>query len=99
MNAVGPVHVSEAGRTEHHRVARGLASVGMRRRVGVVIGLDLDDHSAGAIEQKHRADQVGRDLMHRAVEERAGQFTGHAITYRELGVKGEGIAHTRLPDS
>ena len=32
-----------AGRAEHHRVALGLPAEAVRGRVGVVIGLDLDD--------------------------------------------------------
>ena len=45
----------------------------MRRRIGVVIGLDLDDAAAGAFEQQRRADQIGRDLMHAAFEKVAVQ--------------------------
>ena len=36
-----------------------------------MIGLDLDDDAADAVDQQRRADQVGRDLMHAAGEERA----------------------------
>ena len=43
MDAVGAVDIDIAGRAEHHRVARRAAAIGMRRRIGVVIGLDLDD--------------------------------------------------------
>jgi hypothetical protein len=43
----------------------------MRRRLGMVIGLELDDHAADAVEQKRCADEVGRDLMHAAREKAA----------------------------
>ena len=51
MDAVGTVDVRIPGRAEHHGVALGAANVGMRRRIGVVIGLDLDDHAADAIDE------------------------------------------------
>ncbi len=59
MNAVGAVDIGIAGRTEHHGVARGASAEAMRRGFGVVIGLDLDDDAADAIEQQRRADQSG----------------------------------------
>ena len=45
----------------------------MRGRVGVVIGLDLDDAAADAINQKARSDQFGRHLMDAAGEEAAAE--------------------------
>jgi hypothetical protein len=42
-------------------------------RIGVVIGLKLDDNAADAVHQQRRADQVGRDLMHAAGEKGAFQ--------------------------
>ena len=50
----------------------------MRGRLGVMIGLDLDDDAADAVDQQRRADQVGRDLMHAAVEKRAFQRLAEA---------------------
>jgi hypothetical protein len=41
----------------------------VRRRIGVVIGLDLDDAAADAVEQKGRADQIGRHRVHAARKE------------------------------
>ena len=63
----------------------------MRRRVGVVIGLDLDDDAADALEQQRRADQFGRDLVDAAVEEALAQpgGIGSAST-----VTRQGIAYT-----
>ena len=40
----------------------------MRRRLGVMVGLDLDNDAADAVDQKRRADQVGRDLVHATVK-------------------------------
>ena len=51
----------------------------MRRRVGVVIGLDLDDPAADAVDQQRRADQFGRDLMDAAGEERALEACGDGM--------------------
>ena len=50
----------------------------MRGRIGVVIGLDLDNDAADAIDQQRRPDQVGRDLMHAAVKKRAFQRLAEA---------------------
>src|SRR5262249_11463122 len=38
-------------------------------RILLVVRLDLDDHSAYAVEEQRRADQLGCDLVHRAREE------------------------------
>ena len=49
----------------------------MRRRVGVMIGLDLDNEATHAVHEQCRADQIGRDLMHAAGEEGTfEQFAG-----------------------
>jgi hypothetical protein len=42
----------------------------------VVIGLDLDNAAADAVEQKGRADQVGRDRMH-AARKKTWSDAGH----------------------
>ena len=62
MDAVGTIDVGEAGRAEHHHVARRRPAERMRGRIGVMISLDLDDDAADAVDQKRRADQIGRDL-------------------------------------
>ena len=41
----------------------------MRRRVFGVVGLDLDDRAADAVDEQCRADQGGRDLVDAAREE------------------------------
>ena len=76
MDAVGAVDVGVAGGAEHHGIPLGLPCVGMGGRVGVVIGLDLDDHAAGAINQQSRPDQLGRDLKNRPVEKASPQLGG-----------------------
>ena len=48
------------------------AAKAVRRRIGLVIGLDLDDAAADAVDQQRGSDQVGRDLMHAAVEKGPG---------------------------
>ena len=62
MDAVGAIDIGKARRPEHHAVARRRPAKRMRGRLGVVIGLDLDDDAADAVDQQRRADQVGRDL-------------------------------------
>ena len=68
VDTVGSVDVGVAGRAEHHGVALGSAVIGVRRRVGVVIGLELDDDAADATDEQRRTDELGRDLVHGAVE-------------------------------
>ena len=69
MDAVGAVHIGEAGRAEHDGIALGLPAEAVRGRVGVVIGLDLDDAPADAVEAEPGADQVGRDGVNAARKE------------------------------
>ena len=76
MDAVGAVDIGIAGGAEHHGIALGLPGVAVGGRIGVVIGLDLDDHAAGAINQQSRPDQLGRDLQNRPVEKASPQLGG-----------------------
>ena len=85
MDAVGAVDIGVSGRPEHHRIALGRPAKAVRRRIGVVIGLDLDDHAADALEQERRAHELGRDLVHAAGEEVAADR-------RNLGIEGGTIA-------
>jgi hypothetical protein len=52
----------------------------MRRRLALMIGLDLDNDAADAVDQQRRPDQVGRHLKDVASEEgtlqRPAQFWG-----------------------
>ena len=73
VDAVGAVDIGKAGRAEHDLVPRRRAVVGVRRRLGMMIGLDLDDDPADAVDQHGRTDQVGRDLVDAAVEKAALQ--------------------------
>ena len=66
MDAVGPVHVRRARAAEEHVRARGQADMGVARRLGLVVGLGLDDHAGAAPVRERAADQVARDLDHRA---------------------------------
>ena len=68
MDAVRAIDVSETRRTEHHPVAWCRPAKRMRRRIGVMVGLDLDNEAADPVHQQRGADQVGRDLMHAARE-------------------------------
>ena len=75
MDAVRAVDVRVAGRAEHRRVARGLSAVAVRGGILVVVGLDLDDAPADAVDEQRRADELGRDLVHAAREEALRSFT------------------------
>ena len=77
MHAVRAVDVGVAGRTEHHAVALGLPAERMRGRIGVVVGLDLDDDAADALEQERRADEIGGDRVHAAGKETSAEQLGH----------------------
>src|ERR1700732_3914840 len=88
MDAVGAIDVSEAGWAKHHSVARCGTPNRVRRRLGVMIGLDLDDDAADAVHQQGGADQVGRDLMHAASKESTFElFTGRG--------RGSVLGHSR----
>jgi hypothetical protein len=76
MDAVGTVDVGVTGRAEHHGIARGPPAKTVRGRFGVVIGLDLDDHPTHAVEEERRTDQVGRDPVNAASEERGVEWAG-----------------------
>ena len=60
-----------AGRAEH-RALRACGRGSRGRRVVAVVGLDLDDRAADAVDEQRRADQLGRDLVDAAGEERRG---------------------------
>jgi hypothetical protein len=45
----------------------------MRSRFGVMIGFDLDNDAANAVDQQRRPDQVRRHLMDAAAKERTLQ--------------------------
>ena len=83
MDAVGAVDIGIAGRAEHDGIARGRPAKRVRRRIGVVIGLDLDDDAADAIEQERRTDQLGRDRVHAAGEEGSAEQPCHRTSRLE----------------
>jgi hypothetical protein len=58
-----------AGRPEHRGVAGGAAGVAVRRRILMVVGLDLDDRAADAVDEERRSDQLLGDFVHRPGEE------------------------------
>src|SRR5262249_61921455 len=68
MDTVGAVNVSVSGGPKHHRVALGLSAVTVCGRIGVMIGLDFDDHAPDAVEEEARSDQFARDLVNAASE-------------------------------
>ena len=79
VDAVGAVDVRVAGRAEHRSVAGGPTPVAVRRRVLVVVGLDLDDRPAHAVDEERRSHELGRHLVHRAFEEASLQLHSRAF--------------------
>src|SRR5712691_678011 len=61
MDAVGAVDIGATGRAEHDGVALGLPAKTVCRGIGLMIGLDLDDDAARALEQQRGADEIGGD--------------------------------------
>src|SRR5215468_4376344 len=89
VHAVRAVDVGVAGRTEHHGVALGLPAERMRGRIGVVVGLELDDDAADALEQQRRADEIGGDRVHAARKETSAKQLG---PWHQLVSTGSGAA-------
>src|SRR6516165_245851 len=52
MHPVGTIDIGVTGWPEHHGVALGAPAKRVRRRVGVMIGLNLGDRAPDAIEKK-----------------------------------------------
>ena len=73
VDPVGAVDVGVARRAEHRRVSRRSPPKAVARGIRPVVGLDLDDRPADAIDEERDAQKRGRDLVHAAREERAFQ--------------------------
>lgn len=69
MHPVSEVNVQVAGRTEHDRVARGLAAERVAAGIRGGVRLGLDDAPADAGVKQRAADEVVRDLQGRTGEE------------------------------
>ena len=65
VDAVGAVDVGAPGRPEQGRGARRQADVRVAGRLGLVVGLGLDDHAGGVAVANDAADEVARHLEHR----------------------------------
>ena len=68
MNAIGAIDIRVAGRAKHDRVARRLAVKTVRRRLGVVVGFELDDAAADPVDQHGRPDESGATSMDASAE-------------------------------
>ena len=69
VDAVGAVDVDVAAAEEHRGIPRGAAvAIPVRGGILVVVGLDLDDHPAHAVQKQLRPDQVGRDVVRAATQ-------------------------------
>ena len=71
--AVGAVDVGAARRAEQRLRARRQPGEGVAGRLALVVGLGLDDHAGRVAVHDCAADQLRRDLEHRAVIERSRQ--------------------------
>jgi hypothetical protein len=74
VDPVRPVDVGAPGRAEHRCVPLGAPAKAMRRRVLVVVRLDLDDGTANVVYEELHADELGRDLVDGTGEEVAGEL-------------------------
>ena len=71
VDAVRAVDVRVAGRAEHRGVPHGQAAVAVCGRVLVLVGLELDNLPADAVDEEDRADQLFCDFVHGPGEESA----------------------------
>ncbi len=88
VDAVRAVDVRPAGRAEHRGVSRRLPAVAVSGRVLVVVGLDLDDPAADAVDEQCRADELRRHVVHAAGEEPRRSFTRRLAGSRSGGEPG-----------
>ena len=64
MDPVGAIDVGVPAGQEHRRVAlRPAVPEAVRRRILVVVRLELDDRAADAVDEELSADQLWRDLV------------------------------------
>ena len=83
MDAVGTVDVGDAGRTEQDTGARRDADERVARRLGLVVGLRLDDATCALAMADQAADQVPRDVDDRSrVEARRERRLAQAVSAR-----------------
>ena len=61
MQAVGAIDIDVARRPEQGCIASGFASVAVRGRITLVIGLGFDDHASDTLYQQQSSDQRSRD--------------------------------------
>ena len=70
VDPVAAVDVDAAGRSEHRGVAPRRTREAVRRGVVLLVGLDLDDQAADPVDRQQRTDDLARDDVHVACEER-----------------------------
>src|SRR5262249_39767575 len=68
VDPVRAVDVRVPRRAEHRLVALGAPAVAVRGGILVVVGLELDDDAADAVDIELGADELRRDLVDAAVE-------------------------------
>ena len=95
VDPVRAVDVRVPGRAEHRRVALGPAAEAVRGGILVVVRLDLDDHAADAVDEQRGADQLGRDVVHRAREELTRERVTRACPASSRSEATPGRAETR----
>src|SRR5258708_1159497 len=69
VNAIRAINIGVAGSAEHYSVAWRAPAIAVGGRIGVVIGLDLDDDPADPTALERGTDQVGSDCVHAARKE------------------------------
>ena len=91
VDPVRPVDVGVAGRAEHRPVARRLTAKAVARRVLGVVGLDLHDASADAVDEERATDELGRDV-HAPREELRASAVKQLLVFRRLRARLEQLA-------
>ena len=86
VDPVGEVDVGAAGRAEDRRGPRRQADVGVTGGIVALVALGLDDHPADPVDEQLAADQLARDLVHRAVEELGAESAQPASARRRSRV-------------
>ena len=101
VDAVRPVDVEPSRRPEHRRVPRLPPAERVARRIGRLVRLRLDDHAADAVDEERPADELPRDVLRTAREERArrAQKSGSVSVGRAVAARTLRARRPRSPRS
>ncbi len=83
VHPIGAVDIGVAGRAEHRGIACRAPAKTVRGGILVVIGFDLDDPSADAVDEQFRPDQIRGDVMDASREKSAAEERGFCLGHTE----------------